>query len=66
MTSSDTRPVDVHLTTHPFATGLKEKRVALARRIAGDPHPFIDARAAWAVRAKTATRNTQAHVAIRF
>jgi metallo-beta-lactamase class B len=45
LASGATRPVEVHLTTHPFATGLMERRAALARRSAGEPNPLVDARA---------------------
>jgi metallo-beta-lactamase class B len=44
LTSGATRPVEVHLTTHPFATGLMERRDVLARRPAGEPNPLVDAR----------------------
>jgi len=37
-------PVEVHLTTHPFATGLMEQRGALASHVPGTPHPLVDAR----------------------
>jgi metallo-beta-lactamase class B len=45
LASSGSRPVEVHLTTHPFATGLMEERAVLARRNANDPHPLVDPRA---------------------
>ncbi len=45
LASSSSRPVEVHLTTHPFATGLMDKRAALARHRAGEPHPLVDGRA---------------------
>jgi len=45
MTSATTQPIEVHLTTHPFATGLMEERAALAARKPGDPHPLVDAAA---------------------
>jgi metallo-beta-lactamase class B len=45
LASSGTRPVQVHLTTHPFATGLMDQRDVLARRRADEPHPLVDARA---------------------
>ena len=35
-------PVEVHLTTHPFATGLMERRAELTRRTVTDPHPLVD------------------------
>lgn len=37
-------PVEVHLTTHPFATGLMEHRTELARHTVTDPHPLVDRR----------------------
>jgi metallo-beta-lactamase class B len=36
-------PVTVHLTTHPFSTGLTEARDRLKTRKPGDPHPLVDA-----------------------
>jgi metallo-beta-lactamase class B len=45
MASASTRPLEVQLTTHPFATGLMEERAALASRKPGDPHPLVDAAA---------------------
>jgi metallo-beta-lactamase class B len=45
MASASSRPIDVHLTTHPFVTGLMEERDALAARKPGDPHPLVDAAA---------------------
>jgi metallo-beta-lactamase class B len=45
MVSSSTRPLQVHLTTHPFSTGLMEQRAILGRRAASDPHPLVDPRA---------------------
>lgn len=35
-------PVTVHLTTHPFSTGLMEARDAMAARKPGEPNPFVD------------------------
>ncbi len=43
LAASATRPVEVHLTTHPFATGLMEQRSVLAQRKSGDAHPLVDA-----------------------
>lgn len=43
LAASTTRPVEVHLTTHPFATGLMEQRAVLAQRKSGDAHPLVDA-----------------------
>ena len=37
-----TPPVQVHLTTHPFATGLMEVRPGLAQRAPGSPNPLVD------------------------
>ena len=45
MAASGARPVEVHLTTHPFATGLMEQRDALARRNAGEANPLVNAAA---------------------
>ncbi len=38
-------PVTVHLTTHPFSTGLMEMRDRLAGRKAGEPNPLVDPKA---------------------
>ena len=35
-------PVEVHLPTHPFVTGLMEHRTELARHTVTDPHPLVD------------------------
>jgi len=35
-------PVELHLTTHGFSTGLAEASAGLETRKAGDPHPLID------------------------
>jgi metallo-beta-lactamase class B len=35
-------PITVHLTTHPFSTGLTEAKDRLATRKPGDPNPLID------------------------
>ena len=45
MASSSGRPVQVHLTTHPFSTGLMEQRGVLARRNTDEPHPLVNAAA---------------------
>jgi metallo-beta-lactamase class B len=37
-----TPAVQVHLTTHPFATGLMEQRAALAQPAPGSTHPLVD------------------------
>jgi metallo-beta-lactamase class B len=36
------QPVTVHLTTHPFSTGLTEARLKLAARHPGEPNPVVD------------------------
>ncbi len=36
------QPVTVHLTTHPFSTGLTEARHKLAARNPGEPNPVVD------------------------
>ena len=36
------KPVTVHLTTHPFSTGLMEARYRLAARKPGEPNPLVD------------------------
>ena len=35
-------PVTVHLTTHPFSTGLTEAKDRLKSRKPGEPHPLVD------------------------
>ena len=45
MASAGARPIEVHLTTHPFSTGLMEQRAMLAGRKSGDVHPLVDAAA---------------------
>ncbi len=37
-----TTPITVHLTTHPFSTGLTEAKEKLKTRRPGDPHPLVD------------------------
>jgi metallo-beta-lactamase class B len=39
------RPVTVHMTTHPFSTGLMEARERVAARKFGEPNPLIDPQA---------------------
>ena len=36
------RPIEFHLPTHPFITGLTEAKDLLASRKPGDPHPLVD------------------------
>jgi metallo-beta-lactamase class B len=38
-------PVTVHLTAHPFSTGLSEIRAQLATHQPGQPHPLDDSQA---------------------
>ncbi len=41
--SADTnRPIDLHLTTHAFSTGLTEAKELIKARKAGDAHPLVD------------------------
>jgi metallo-beta-lactamase class B len=42
LTQDGARPVELHLTTHGFATGLNEAKDRLKTRKAGDPHPLVD------------------------
>ena len=42
LTQDGARPVELHLTTHGFATGLTEAKDLLKTRNAGDPHPLVD------------------------
>lgn len=37
-----TRPIEFHLTTHPFITGLTEAKDLLKSRKPGEPHPLVD------------------------
>ena len=37
-----TRPIEFHLPTHPFITGLTEVKDLLKSRKPGDPHPLVD------------------------
>jgi metallo-beta-lactamase class B len=37
-----TRPIDLHLTTQAFSTGLTAAKELLMARKAGEPHPLID------------------------
>jgi metallo-beta-lactamase class B len=36
------RPVEFHLATHPFITGLTEAKELLKSRKPGEPHPLVD------------------------
>ena len=42
LVKSEAMPITVHLTTHPFSTGLTEAAQRLPARKAGDPHPLVD------------------------
>ena len=42
LTEAGTQPIELHLTTHPFSTGLTEARERLRERKPGDPHPLVD------------------------
>jgi metallo-beta-lactamase class B len=42
LTQDGTRPVELHLTTHGFSTGLTEAKELLKTRKPADPHPLVD------------------------
>jgi metallo-beta-lactamase class B len=42
LTHAPSRPVELHLTTHGFSTGLTEAKERLKSRKLGDPHPLVD------------------------
>ena len=42
LTEGTTRPIELHLTTHAFFTGLTEAKELLKTRKPGDPHPLVD------------------------
>jgi len=42
LTQEGARPVELHLTTHGFSTGLTEAKDLLKTRKATDPHPLVD------------------------
>jgi metallo-beta-lactamase class B len=42
LTQDGTRPVELHLTTHGFSTGLNEAKELLRTRKPTDPHPLVD------------------------
>lgn len=42
LTQDGARPVELHLTTHGFATGLTEAKDLLKTRRPTDPHPLVD------------------------
>ena len=42
MTEDTGRPIDLHLTTHTFSTGLTKAKDLLNTRKPGDPHPLVN------------------------
>ena len=42
LTEDKVRPVELHLTTHPFSNGLTEAKELLKARQPGEPHPLVD------------------------
>jgi metallo-beta-lactamase class B len=42
LTEDPTRPIELHLTSHPFFTGLTEVKELLKTRKPSDPHPLVD------------------------
>lgn len=42
LTNDATNPIDLHLTTHAFSTGLTETKELIKTRTAGDRHPLVD------------------------
>jgi metallo-beta-lactamase class B len=42
LTQDGARPLELHLTTHGFATGLTEAKDRLKTRKPGEPHPLAD------------------------
>ena len=42
LTEDNTRPIEFHLPTHPFITGLTETKESLKSRKPGEPHPLVD------------------------
>jgi metallo-beta-lactamase class B len=42
LTEDKLRPVELHLTTHPFATRLTESKELLKTRKPAEPHPLVD------------------------
>lgn len=45
LVQASSHPITVHLTAHPFSTGLSELRPQLATHQTGQPHPMNDAQA---------------------
>lgn len=42
MVNASNHPISVHLTAHPFSTGLTEAKELLKSRKPGQPHPLVD------------------------
>ena len=42
MVNAPENPISVHLTMHPFSTGLTEAKEFLKTRTPGQPHPLVD------------------------
>ncbi|WP_284178042.1 MBL fold metallo-hydrolase [Rhabdaerophilum sp. SD176] len=42
LTETGSRPIDLHLTTHPFSNGLTEAKDRIRSRKAGEAHPLVD------------------------
>nr|WP_220789343.1 CAR family subclass B3 metallo-beta-lactamase [Craterilacuibacter sinensis] len=42
MANASKNPISVHLTAHPFSTGLTEAKELLKKRQPGQPHPLVD------------------------
>jgi metallo-beta-lactamase class B len=42
LTQDGARPVELHLATHGFSTGLSESKDRLKTRKPADPHPLVD------------------------
>jgi metallo-beta-lactamase class B len=42
LTEDAARPIELHLATHAFSTGLTEAKELLGPRKPGDPHPLVD------------------------
>ncbi|MGB7300089.1 MAG: MBL fold metallo-hydrolase [Burkholderiaceae bacterium] len=45
LAKAEKAPIEVHLTTHGFSTGLTEAARTLPTRKAGEPHPLVDQKA---------------------
>ncbi len=42
LANAKSKPITVHLTTHPFSTGLTEAARKISERQLGEPHPLVD------------------------